>query len=448
MDGACAAVWTGGIGILKAAAADMTFAGPFIRLIRKHLSSVENPMPGLPMNSDSKMPDVRALPYPYKAGIAISNDAEFMSREFFEGLMAFLNGTGTTPLGGGLGLEVTSSTFFYSAHPYSFSYFQGAGVDGERTPFAPRMEDYLKSGWIDTLHSYGDFDGVGGFVRAHAERTFDALGRMGVVLPIFTNHGDRANIQNIGGDADYHQGDLPDTASYHADLLSDHGVRYVWTDTAIIGESPIPRTGWRTLVPWRTSSPARPFMAALQLRDGHNMQRFMRFRGTGGNAPNLSSLAYQLDRVNLPELYRRNGITVLYQHLGVLCRSGGKCVAATLAAMLERPEVYLAPWYRLAHEVREGRLWLAGLARLLRYIEMIGDLGVEMDGRGGINLHSAIKVADPEEYFQGLTLYVDPADTPTVTYNGRQLSVVHNGPDETGRYSISIPLRRLANIWH
>lgn len=394
------------------------------------------------------MPIVRALPYPYMAGVAISNDAEFMSPEFFEGLMAFLNGTGPTPLGLGLGLEVTSSAFFYSAHPYSFSYFKGATEGSSRTQFATRMEDYLRAGWIDTLHSYGDFDGLGGFVRAHAEQTFDALGRMGVVLPIFTNHGDRANIQNIGGDADYHQGDIPATASYHADLLAEHGVRYIWTDTAIIGESPIPRSGWRRFVPRRTSSPARPFMADWRLRDGHTMKRFMRFRGTGGNAPNLSSLAYQLDRLNLPELYRRYGIAVVYQHLGVQYRSGGKCVAATLAAMAERPEVYLAPWYRLAQEVREGRLWLAGLARLLRYSDMISDLSVEMAGRGRISLSATMKVADPEWYFQGLTLYVNPANTPIVTYDGRQLSVVHNGPDETGHYSISIPFRKIANIWH
>jgi len=390
---------------------------------------------------------VRALPYPYKAGVAISNDAEFMSPEFFEGLMAFLNGTGLTPLGTGLGLEVTSSVFFYSAHPYSFSYFEGAGVDGVKTPFASRMEDYLTAGWIDTLHSYGDFDGVGGFTRAHAERTFDALAGMNAVVPIFTNHGDSANIQNIGGDAGYHQGDQPGSIAYHTDLLARHGVRYIWTDTAIIGEPASPRSGWRRFVPRRVAPQSRPLMASWTLRDGNSMTRFMRFRGTGGNAPNLSSLAYQLERLNLPELYSRNGMAVVYQHLGVQYRSGGKCTAATLSAMVERPEVYLASWHLLAREVSEGRLWLAGLARLLRYSDMLSRLWVEMDADGCIHIATDSRVADPEEYFQGLTLYVNPPAIPVVRFGDKTLTVLHNGPDETGRYSITIPVRKQVDIW-
>jgi hypothetical protein len=215
-----------------------------------------------PLKTPASAELVRALPYPYKAGVAISNDAEFMSSEFFEGLMAFLNSTGQTPLGRGLGLEVTSSAFFYSAHPYSFSYFEGAAVGGGKAPFAARMEEYLRAGWIDTLHAYGDFDGVGGFQRAHAERTFDALARMGVTLPIYTNHGDSANVQNIGGDAAYHLGDIPGTPAYHTDLLKTHGARYIWTDSAITGEPPVVCGGWRRLVPRLKAITAPAFMAA------------------------------------------------------------------------------------------------------------------------------------------------------------------------------------------
>ncbi len=400
------------------------------------------------MNLCLSIRPVRALPYPYRAGIAISNDAEFMSAEFFEGLMAFLNSSGPSPLGIGLGLEVTSSAFFYSAHPYSVSYFDGAEVDSRPTPFATRMADYLRAGWIDTLHAYGDFDCVGGFVRPHAERTFDTLSRLCTVIPVFTNHGDSANCQNIGGDAAYHKGDVPSEACYHTDLLAAHGTRYIWTDTAVVGETQQQRSGWRRFLPQGASTPAPPFMANWQLQDGRTMQRFVRFRGTGANAPNLSSLAYQIERLDLPGLYRQNGIAVVYQHLGVLHRSGGKCTAATFEAMLERPEIYLAPWYRLAREVGEGRLWLPGLARLLKYSDMLSGLGVEMGHKGAIKLTSDRPVGEPEDYFQGLTLYVEPGMTPVVTYGERQLTIVHNGPDESGRYSISIPFKKTTNIWH
>ncbi len=390
---------------------------------------------------------VRKIPYPFQAAVALSNDAEFMSAEFFEGLMAFLNSSMPTPLGKGLGLEVTSSTFFFAAHPYSFSYFNGAAVEDQPSAFAARISDYLQAGWIDTLHAYGDFDGVGGFARAHAERTFDTLNRLGVVVPVFTNHGDSANQQNIGGDAKYHLGDVPGTVCYHTDLLAEHGTRYIWTDTAVIGD-PLPQpSGWRRLMPRLKLPPARPFMADWLLRDGRTMQRFIRFRGTGANAPNLSSMAYQLDRLDLPTLYRQNEIAVVYQHLGVLHRSGGKCTAATLEAMSARPEVYLAPWYRLAREVGEGRLWLAGLGRFLQYYDMLANLGVTRDDGGAITLSSDRVVVDPLEYFQGLTLYVEPGTTPTVSYGERILPIVHNGPDESGSYSVSIPLIKLEDIW-
>ena len=79
---------------------------------------------------------------------------------------------------------------------------------------------------------------------------------------------------------------------------------------------------------------------------------------------------------------------------------------------------------------------------------MISELSVETADSGRINLSATMKLVDPEVYFQGLTLYVDPANPPIVTYGGRQLSVIHNGPDETGRYSISIPFRKKAKIWH
>lgn len=399
------------------------------------------------MNQKPRYKLVRPLPYPYKAGLAISNDAEFMSANFFDGLMAFLNSSKPTPLGNGLNLEVTSSAFFYSAHPYNFSYFRGAKIKGVPTAFAGRMKDYLKSGLIDTLHAYGDFDGVGGFLRGHAERALDTLEQLNVVIPIYTNHGDIANRQNIGGDASYHQGDIPNTPCYHTDLLKLHGTRYIWTDTAIFGEPNEQNIGWKRYISRRSYNQSTPLLTNWKLQDGQNMKRFVRFRGTGGNAPNLSSLGYQIDKLDLPDLYINNKITVLYQHLGIQYRSGGKCVAATFEAMLERPEIYLAPWYFLAKEVGEGRLWLSGLARVLQYQDMLSSINVEVDKAGSIELKTDKTIIDPSENFQGLTIYVEPRMEPIVTYKKQKLLINHNGPDESGRYSVSIPLKKAQKIW-
>ena len=384
--------------------------------------------------------EVRTLPYPYRGAVAISNDAEFMSFEFFEAFYSFLNSNRKTVFGIGLGLQVTSSVFFYSDKPYNLSYFNGIEVNALKNGYAQRLCEYLKTGWIDTNHAYGDFDGVGGFQRAHAIRVLEEMNEKQIQIPCFTNHGDTFNIQNIGTDASYHQGDRPDSRAYHADLLHQLGTRYIWTDSAIFA-----RKSKRFL---RISHlTIKPVIVKRRLQDGQEFLVFNRFRSTGANAPNLSSLGYQIEQVNLEELYRKRGIIVLYQHLGVLGRNSGKCIPATIEAVRSRPEVFLAPWYRLAREVHEGRLWLPALHVLLRYCEMLLFTGLVRREDNAIEVVIERVIPDPEEYFQGLTFYIDTRDSVSLIYCGRQIPIVYNGPDETGRYSVTVPIRKKEDIW-
>ena len=382
----------------------------------------------------------RVLPYPYKGAMTISNDAEFMSFEFFETFYSFLNSNKKTIFGDGLGLQVTSSLFFYSNKPYNLSYFNGIEVNSPKNGYAQRLCEYLEAGWIDTNHAYGDFDGIGGFQRAHAIRVLEEMNEKQIQIPCFTNHGDTFNIQNIGTDASYHQGDRPDSRAYHADLLHQLGTRYIWTDSAIFA-----RKSKRFL---RISHlTIKPVIVKRRLQDGQEFLVFNRFRSTGANAPNLSSLGYQIEQVNLEELYRKRGIIVLYQHLGVLGRNSGKCIPATIEAVRSRPEVFLAPWYRLAREVHEGRLWLPALHVLLRYCEMLLFTGLVRREDNAIEVVIERVIPDPEEYFQGLTFYIDTRDSVSLIYCGRQIPIVYNGPDETGRYSVTVPIRKKEDIW-
>ena len=171
-----------------------------------------------------KDPKIRALPYPFLGALAMSNDVEFFNFHFFDPFMEFLNTKRTTCFGMGLGLEVTSSFFFYSTHPDSISYFAGIDPKAQLSPLANRIVDYLRSGWIDTNHSYGDFDGVGGFQREHALRCYEVLAKLGLTIRVFTNHGSGENIQNVGSDAKYHCGDLRGHEAYHADLMKQNGI--------------------------------------------------------------------------------------------------------------------------------------------------------------------------------------------------------------------------------
>ena len=52
---------------------------------------------------------LRKYPYPFKAALAISNDADGMSWAAFKDWRDFVNGSGETEYGTGLGLEVGDS---------------------------------------------------------------------------------------------------------------------------------------------------------------------------------------------------------------------------------------------------------------------------------------------------------------------------------------------------
>jgi hypothetical protein len=343
-----------------------------------------------------------------------------------------------------LGLEITSSLFFFSAHPYSFSYFPGIDPHAEPIHAAKRLEDYLRAGWIDTNHAYGDFDEVGGFQREHALKCYEVLASMGVILSVFTNHGGAENIQNVGADASYHCGDRFAHPAYHADLMQQNRVRYIWTDSLVYPE----RIGIRDTIKNTLNPAPTSILRNCVLQDGQQFRGFTRLRSTGANAPNLSSLLYQLRQIEWEAFYKYWGAAIIYQHFGVLYRSAQKCYAATIEEVSARKEVLLAPFYLLEREHREGRLWVCGTKRLLTYLEMIEEVQVQPSATA--DRHSLIypeSIAQPEAFFQGLTLYIDPSHPVHVYYGDLELPIWHNGPDETGRYSVTIAVRKMENIW-
>lgn len=409
-------------------------------------------------NNRVQLCQLRSWPYPFQAGLTISNDVEFMSLEFFEELMAFLNTESQTTLGQGLGIEVTSSVFHFSANPYNFSIFDGAAPDARLSQYAHRIDEYLRAGWIDTLHAYGDFDHAGGFERAHAVRCVEHLKKIGVSVNVFSNHGGVENIQNVGRDANYHRGDHKGHTAYHTDLWKEMGICYAWTDSMVM-HSPKPPSIRRRLGSLRRSfmrdtavsyftAKDSGILKTVQLNDDLNVDGFRRLRGTGVNAPNLSSLGYQLAQMPWQEFYWNGEGLVLYQHFGVLYRVNGICVPATIQAIKQRPEVHLAPFRFLAREFAEGRLWVAGCARFLDYLKMRDEIEVTCGQDGFVRLHLNASASNPLEVLQGLTIYIDPGNFRGLLFGGTEVPVQFNGPDQTGRYSVTVPIQQLSNIWN
>lgn len=400
----------------------------------------------------------RKLPYPYRGCLSISNDIEFFDFNFFETLMSFFNSDKQTALGKGLNLEITSSLFFYTVNHHTFSYFEGSKYNANLSQQASRLNNYLKNAWIDANHAYGDFDGVGGFTRDHALRCYEQLDKLGVNLPIFTNHGGIENIQNVGNDAEYHYGDLVDNSAYHADLMQEHGVDFIWTDSLIIVKDLTKNMTKKQLIKHRLKQfftrqmevvpENQNILIPITLQNQMQFSGFYRFRSTGVNAPNFSSLAYQLKQIDWETLYKNYGTIILYQHLGVLYRVNAQCQPANFEALLERPEVYLSPFYWLKNESEKGDLWVGGLAKVLNYIAMSQTVKIERQAnQQEFHLFYPRPVANPQQFFQGLTLYIDPALPASIFYQDNKLNILYNGPDETGRYSVMLPLQKLEAIW-
>ncbi len=176
--------------------------------------------------------NMREIPYPYKGIVALSNDAEYMSQEFLDWLILYCNTEENTPLGRGLGIEFASSLFFYSDNPLHTSIYDSLSAKARETPYAKCLRDYIKEGFIDTNHAFGDFNPVCNFTRAHALRVYEMLEKHDLSLPIFTNHGNGNNeamAHNVGF-LPHYRGSFPESPSYHTDLFRQRGGEYIWSD--------------------------------------------------------------------------------------------------------------------------------------------------------------------------------------------------------------------------
>jgi hypothetical protein len=290
----------------------------------------------------------RRLPAPYRAALAICSDLdETPDAETYFELMRFLNTTGETTMGPGVGLEVGNSIYF-DMPPGHFSYWNTTGENQEK------IRILIKSGHIDCLHSYGDLAAT----RDHAVRALAELERYDCRLPVWVDHSKAPT--NFGGDIMQGHGDQPGHPAYHADLTLAHGVRYIWRGrvTSVIGQNQpaslrglaadghfwssaktiltegakqvLARSGsakYALHAPNRVLQPAR-------LRDGREVREFLRCNPHWGGVSCCDTgrgIAEVLNPRFLDRLVERRGVCILYTHLGKLDgarRFGGGTVQA------------------------------------------------------------------------------------------------------------------------
>jgi len=409
---------------------------------------------------------LRDFPYPYRAMVALVNDCDNTTLRAFERYHRFLNTREQTIYGTGLGLDISDSFFMYTtAADYKrvMTYF--LGTDPYTLKDARVIERYIRCGWIDTLHTYGDFStthqtiaGIyaNGAVENNASNEGDAAGENaisvgapslfsrelasgayaslspdGIFPTIWTDHGNEGNIQNFGSygpgaSSEYKRGDAPSSKNYyHTDITLTGGVKYVWdakySDRFGAGF---------------------PFVAKT-LRDGQKLWSFNRYTGADrdGASPEWypDKLRFLLTEARLSALVEKRQYGLFAQHLGYYGEEY-KLDAEDVAALRLLAE--------FQHERNE--ILVAGTVRLFEYATARAFVGyataVTEDSYLNIDITAVEDPLFPDitpslDRLRGLTFYCDDSDHARISIRGAQIGeedIVRNPADETGRPSISI----------
>lgn len=348
-------------------------------------------------------------PYPYRAALAIASDIDECSPERFVEIHEHLNEK--------LGLDIADS-FFCTASKDQLNWEDHREV----------IFEGMRRGWIDTIHGIGDYNRMGGFKRSVSRRYLAELAANGIRLEIFSNHGDPDNAQNLfhtGG-----RGDVKGSEEYHADLLTDYGVKFVWPTwlTHLVGQDRS-ANAWEWARTYPNASTARRIGAGLlaifgfvgmvdrypgnelvrlhTLRDG---QQIYAFRRHGiWRRDDVPALAEFISAERIEELIELRGAQIIYTHLGRRWSP--------------------IPQFEYLKKFKE--LWIVRTSRLLRYV--VVREGLKWKARGGtvkISAHEdpvlgKITAKDLVGFtFEGATtITLDDVELPVVTHESKVVEV-------------------------
>lgn len=389
--------------------------------------------------------------------LAVCSDLDkTTTRRVYDDIMTYLNTTRPTPHGQGVGLEVGNTMYFHQT-PGRFAYWNEDEVGREY------IRTLVRSGHIDCFHSFGAL----ATTRDHARQSLDDLERHGCRMRVWIDHSKA--VTNFGPDIMAGQGDVPTSPAYHADLTIAHGVQYVslgqgapvigqnrpfslarlWrSDHPAASASILARTAAKYVVSragaahYRMFAPNR-LLRRTKLRDGQPVFEFTRWNPhwRGLNEANAYAIASALTERVLDRLTARQGASILYTHL------------AQPTPGEPFPPQTRAGFERLAEYSRRGDILVTTTRRLLgfcrateevRYTTAFqpnGETTIDLDTRSNAPPHG--HPLEPED-LQGLTFYVNDPKRVSMTVDGTPMhDLRHNGPDHTGRPSVSIPWKPL-----
>ena len=380
---------------------------------------------------------VRKFPFPYNAMVAISSDIDYASTKSFEDMHKFLNTFEASPFGNGVGLDIGDSFFIFNVSFDDVSEGQLSwvhGLDHEKIKDAELIKKYWNAGWIDSIHSFGDFtikDGEPCFNRSFAEKGWELLNNAGIAPTVWIDHGGKSNTQNFGSNLfeQPQEADNPSSAAYHTDITLKSSVRFAAESSILLGRSDI----FGHDIP----------MEIKTLEDAGDIWLFKRYCNIATNIgepvnflwfPNM--LRHQITAEKLDELERKNQYSILAQHLMLPDK---KPEAEDIAAIRMLAERF--------HKRRT--ILVARTSRLLAYA--VAQRYLEYQFYKLSDEECAIRITavnDPVtgrrvptlDELKGITFYVDNPEKTVVLLEGEQITnLQQNGKDSTGRKSVSIP---------
>jgi hypothetical protein len=418
-----------------------------------------------------KMPEsihLRKFPYPFSAGLAIASDLDNLHWEDFLEIRKFLNTDLDTSMGRGLRMEIGETFWCYSLLPYEVTYFEG--LTGKQSPYAPQLREMIKAGFIDSFHSYGDFnrwekpENPVYFNRKLAETAIEEFSKHDIKFDTYINHGDPFNIQNFKAQLADNRGDIPGQDAYHADLTVDRlGIRFYWSCdlTAVVGQDRKIRLDDHRYHRFKTEHFVKgiaksilglsqrkrkvygnELLRPIELRDGRRLLEFPRYCYSYRyiyTPPGRDVLTNQLSDKVLDRLEKLSGYMVIYTHFGQPLQ---RTTATIFGTDLVRR------WQALKLRSADGRLWVTTTTRLLKYNYTHKYLkwrySVKEDGRTAIEIDGPNGPVDINPDYEGLTFYCDTPEKTLIYIDGTPVeNTIANAPDKTGRKSISIPIRSL-----
>ena len=388
---------------------------------------------------------LRDHPYPYAAMLTVCSDLdETLDEEVYLETIRYLCSTQETGYGPGLGLELGNSMYF-DMPPGHFSYWSAS--EGARA----QIRALMRSGHIDSLHSFGDLA-----KRAEAERAIEELVRHDCRIEVFIDHA--VAPTNFGHDIMQGEGDVAGAPAFHADLSIPYGIRYVWCGrvTSMIGQNVGPslrgiarlaaplasartvaKEGAKRLLGGLGKAKYRPHAAnrvlmPRTLATGQRVAEFLRANPHWGGVSvgeTGEGLGTVLSSPMLETLIARRGVAVLYTHLGKgtdRARPLGERTRASLRALAARQAA--------------GHVLVTSTAKLLQYVELVESLEFSAAEEAG-ECRIEVRARGPAPSLEGLTFFVQAPERTRLSVDGREIALRANPPDASGRASVSVPWR-------